>query len=98
MNPEQTSLRGMVYASLFGALTAVGAYIMIPLPPVPITLQTLFLGLAGMLLGVFEALASGYLDPLLGAGSRDLVVAATLILTIVIRPHGLFGRHDIERI
>ncbi|MCK9363214.1 MAG: biotin transporter BioY [Syntrophales bacterium] len=51
MNPEQTSLRGMVYASLFGALTAVGAYIIIPLPPVPITLQTLFLGLAGTLLG-----------------------------------------------
>jgi branched-chain amino acid transport system permease protein len=54
--------------------------------------------LAGMLLGVFEAVASGYLDPQLGGGSRDLVVAATLILTIMIRPHGLFGRHDIERI
>jgi biotin transport system substrate-specific component len=51
MNTEQTSLRGMVFASLFGALTAVGAYIIIPLPPVPITLQTLFLGLAGTLLG-----------------------------------------------
>ena len=54
--------------------------------------------LAGLLLGVFEAVASGYLDPLVGGGSRDLVVAATLILTILIRPHGLFGRHDIERI
>jgi biotin transport system substrate-specific component len=51
MNQEQTSLRGMVYASLFGALTAVGAYIIIPIPPVPITLQTLFLGLAATLLG-----------------------------------------------
>ena len=48
---EQNSLRGMVYASLFGALTALGAYIIIPLPPVPITLQTVFLGLAGTLLG-----------------------------------------------
>ena len=54
--------------------------------------------LAGLLLGIFEAVASGYLDPLLGGGSRDLVIAATLILTILIRPHGLFGRHDIERI
>lgn len=51
MNQEQPSLRGMVYASLFGALTALGAYIIIPLPPVPITLQTLFMGLAGALLG-----------------------------------------------
>jgi len=54
--------------------------------------------LAGLLLGILEAVASGYLDPLVGGGSRDLVVAATLILTIMIRPHGLFGRHDIERI
>lgn len=54
--------------------------------------------LAGILLGVLESVASGYLDKLLGGGSRDLVVAAVLILTIMIRPHGLFGRHDIERI
>jgi branched-chain amino acid transport system permease protein len=54
--------------------------------------------LAGLLLGVLESVASGYLDPLLGGGTRDLVVAAVLILTIMIRPHGLFGRHDIERI
>ena len=51
MNPHPPSLRRMVYASLFGALTAAGAYIIIPLPPVPITLQTLFLGLAALLLG-----------------------------------------------
>jgi branched-chain amino acid transport system permease protein len=54
--------------------------------------------LAGLLLGMIESVAAGYLDPLVGGGSRDLVVAAVLMLTIMIRPHGLFGRHDIERI
>jgi branched-chain amino acid transport system permease protein len=54
--------------------------------------------LAGMLLGVIEGVASSFLDPLLGGASRDLVDAAMLILTILIRPHGLYGRHDIERI
>ena len=54
--------------------------------------------LAGLLLGIVENVASGYLDPLLGGGTRDLVVATVLILTVMIRPHGLFGRHDIERI
>lgn len=54
--------------------------------------------LAGIGLGAFESLASGVLDPLLGGGSRDLVVAMVLILTIMVRPHGLFGRHDIERL
>ena len=51
MKKTSMSLRGMIYASLFGAGTAAGAYLIIPLPPVPITLQTLFLGLAGALLG-----------------------------------------------
>ncbi|CAN5467220.1 branched-chain amino acid ABC transporter permease [Afipia clevelandensis] len=54
--------------------------------------------LAGILLGVVEGVASSYLDPLLGGASRELVDAAMLILTILVRPHGLFGRHDIERI
>jgi branched-chain amino acid transport system permease protein len=54
--------------------------------------------LAGIGLGVIEAVASGVLDPMLGGGTRELVVALVLILTIMIRPHGLFGRHDIERL
>jgi branched-chain amino acid transport system permease protein len=54
--------------------------------------------LAGLLLGTFQGIASGYLDRLVGGGSRELVVAATLVLTILIRPHGLFGREDIQRI
>lgn len=54
--------------------------------------------LAGILLGVVEGVAASFLDPMLGAASRDLVDAAMLILTILLRPHGLYGRHDIERI
>jgi len=54
--------------------------------------------LAGILLGIVEGLAASFLDPLLGGASRDLVDAAMLILTIMLRPHGLYGRHDIERI
>lgn len=54
--------------------------------------------LAGILLGVVEGVGSAYLDPLVGGASRELVDAAMLILTILVRPHGLFGRHDIERV
>jgi branched-chain amino acid transport system permease protein len=54
--------------------------------------------LAGILLGVVEGVAASFLDPLIGGASRDLVDAAMLILTIMLRPHGLYGRHDIERI
>ena len=39
------------FASLFAALTAVGAYIAIPIGPVPIVLQNFFVYLTGLLLG-----------------------------------------------
>ena len=51
MNQEILSLRGMAYSAMFGAITAIGAYIVIPLPLVPITLQTFFVSLAAALLG-----------------------------------------------
>jgi branched-chain amino acid transport system permease protein len=53
---------------------------------------------AGIILGILESVGSFYLDGIVGGGSRDLIVAAVLILTVLIRPHGLFGRHDIERV
>jgi len=53
---------------------------------------------AGILLGILESVGGNFLDPIVGGGSRDLIVAAVLVLTVLLRPHGLFGRHDIERI
>ncbi len=46
-----TDVGGMVLCALFAALIAVGAFIRIPTPYVPITLQFLFTNLAGLLLG-----------------------------------------------
>lgn len=59
-------LRRMVYAALFGALTAAGSFLAIPLQPVPITLQTLFTGLAGVLLGGATGALSQIVYVLLG--------------------------------
>ena len=47
---NRTKILKTVTIALFAALIAVGAFIKIPLPPVPITLQTLFTLLAGLLL------------------------------------------------
>ena len=45
-------LRSMLFAAMFAALTAVGAFMKFPIPPypVPMTLQTAFVYLAGILL------------------------------------------------
>ena len=42
---------GIALAVVFAALTALGAYIVIPIEPVPITMQTLFVLLAGASIG-----------------------------------------------
>jgi biotin transport system substrate-specific component len=46
-------VRKLVYAALFSALTAVSAWITIPLFPVPVTLQTFFVILSGGVLGAY---------------------------------------------
>ena len=60
-------LRMVVLASLMAALTAVGAYIYVPIGPVPIILSTLFVILSGLLLGSRWGLASMALYLLVGA-------------------------------
>ncbi|MED0680024.1 biotin transporter BioY [Aneurinibacillus thermoaerophilus] len=42
---------GLILAAMFAALTAIGAFIKIPVPVVPFTLQILFVYFAGSLLG-----------------------------------------------
>ena len=44
-------LRPLILTALFAALTAVGAFLQIPMKPVAITLQFLFTAMAGILLG-----------------------------------------------
>ena len=48
---QKIRAKEMALCGLFTALTAVGAFIKIPVPVVPFTLQFLFTMLAGLLLG-----------------------------------------------
>lgn len=60
------STRGLVLTALFTALTCVGAFISIPIGPVPITLQTLFVILSALILGPKLAALSQITYVLLG--------------------------------
>jgi branched-chain amino acid transport system permease protein len=53
---------------------------------------------AGVLLGIAESVIPGYLDPIAGGGTRDVVASLAILLTTIARPYGLFGREQIERI
>jgi branched-chain amino acid transport system permease protein len=53
----------------------------------------------GIVMGVLENLAGGYIDPLIpGGGVKDVVPFVALVLILMIRPYGLFGTRDIERL
>ncbi len=86
-------LRWMVLASLIAALTAVGAYIHVPIGPVPIVLSTLFVLLAGLLLGSRWGPASMGLYLLVGAIGMPVFAGGKGGLAHFLGPTGgyLFG-------
>jgi len=54
--------------------------------------------IAGIIVGVCESLATGVIDPLVGGGTRDIVASVIILMTLLVRPYGLFGREQIERV
>ena len=52
----------------------------------------------GLIVGIVENLAAGYLDPYVGGGTKDFVPYVLMIAVLMIRPEGIFGRRRIERV
>jgi branched-chain amino acid transport system permease protein len=54
---------------------------------------------AGIILGMLENVAAGYLDPMLpGGGMAQVFPFVVMIIVLIFRPYGLFGLARIERI
>lgn len=78
---SRISTREISYVALFTALIAAGAFVAIPLGPVPFTLQPLFVLLAGLMLGarlgalsVVAYLVLGLMAPVFAGGTSGLGV------------------------
>lgn len=82
------SIRGMIYAAMFGAVTAVGALISIHLSAVPITLQTLFTALSGALLGGALGALSQVVYVLLGIIGLPVFAGGKAGLGVLFGPTG----------
>ena len=50
--------------------------------------------IGGLVIGVAENLAGGYI----GSGYKEIASFAIILLVLMVRPHGLFGEKDIERV
>jgi branched-chain amino acid transport system permease protein len=52
----------------------------------------------GIIVGVVESVAAGYIDPYVGGGTKDFAPYVVMILALMFRPYGMFGKKIIERI
>lgn len=81
-------LRSMVYASMFGALTAIGAFIVIPLQPTPFTMQSFFTVLAASLLGAYAGAMSQVVYVTLGCIGLPVFAGGKAGLGVLFGPTG----------
>jgi len=54
--------------------------------------------LGGFIIGVLENLAGGYLDPYFGGGVKEVAPFVIMVLILLVKPYGLFGKVEIERL
>ncbi len=54
--------------------------------------------LGGLIVGVVENVAAGYIDPYVGGGTKDFAPYVLMIVALMVRPYGIFGKQIIERV
>ena len=52
----------------------------------------------GIIIGIVENIAGGYIDPMVGGGVKEITAFIVLLAILMIRPYGLFGKEEIERV
>jgi len=53
--------------------------------------------IAGLSIGVFESMLSGYVS-VIGGQLEETVALVVIVLVLLLRPQGLFGTHEMERV
>lgn len=54
--------------------------------------------LGGLIIGILENLSGGYLDHFFGGGVKEVAPFVILVVILMIKPYGLFGTEEIERV
>jgi branched-chain amino acid transport system permease protein len=54
--------------------------------------------LGGLVVGAVESVAAGYIDPYVGGGTKDFVPFLLMLVVLMVRPYGFFGKEVIERV
>jgi len=54
--------------------------------------------IGGLIVGLVENIAAGYIDPYVGGGTKDFAPYVLMIVALMVRPYGIFGKEIIERV
>lgn len=54
--------------------------------------------IGGFLIGILQSMSAGYLQPILGGGTKEAIPFIVVILILMLKPYGLFGKGGIERV
>ena len=95
-----SALGGVIWGSLLGVdneLAVVGLKVF------PVVILGGFESVAGaivggLIVGVVESLSAGYIDPLVGGGTKDFMPYVLMIAVLMVRPYGIFGKARVERV
>lgn len=96
-----SAIGGIFLGNMRGGIDGSLAFLGLKVIPVVIlggldSLAGAFVG--GLIVGVLENLAGGYLDQYVGGGAKEVAPFTLLILILMVRPYGLFGTEEIERV
>jgi len=95
-----SALGGVIWGSMLGVDTQLSLVGLKVFPVVILGGLDSIVGavVGGLIVGVVESLAAGYLDPYVGGGTKDFAPYVLMIIALMFKPYGLFGTHRIERV
>ena len=95
-----SALGGIIWGSMLGVDTQLALVGLKVFPVVILGGLDSIIGavIGGLIVGVVEAIAAGYLDPYVGGGTKDFAPYVLMIIMLMFKPYGLFGKRKIERV
>ncbi|MEA3348913.1 MAG: branched-chain amino acid ABC transporter permease [Pseudomonadota bacterium] len=52
----------------------------------------------GLIIGILEAMTGGYIDPIIGGGTKEVIPFVVLVIILMVKPYGFFGTEEIEKV
>lgn len=95
-----SALGGIIWGSMLGVDTQLALVGLKVFPVVILGGLDSIVGaiVGGLIVGLVESIAAGYLDPYVGGGTKDFAPYVLMIIMLMFKPYGIFGQRRIERV